>query len=287
MSSLDEGLAVGAALREVVLGEVDERTDLRLAGDVLRGSTAVGGVGVGRDVGLLGQVGDEVGVLDAQQDELVVEDQHADEGVEVLLGEAARQRSRGRLVAAGALLRDRRTLVGARVVERSDQSADLGKVAGTERTRHVCQDALGVVADDAQDELNDPDAVRQLDVVGDERLAQRDGGCGDLQRNAKLHGRLVGRLLVLDQAEELAQQIEHEVRAVVVPGTHVAVVLRGPAGAVLADPVTDSEDQDGDEHDGNDAEHLRLRERSVMSSHVLHGALPFQELTCVSQQRVV
>lgn len=248
---LDEGSAVGASLGEVVVCEVDERADVLLAGDVLRGGTAVGAVGVGRDVGLLDQVSDEAGVLDAQQDELVVEHQHTGEGVEVVLGEAARQRGRRRLVAAVALLRDRRTLVGVGVVKRRDQAADLVEVAGTERTRDVRQDALGVVVDGTQDELGDPDTVSKVDVVGDERLVQRDGGCGGLRWNAELHGRLVGRpLLLLDRAEELTRELEHEVRALVVPVLHRAVGHEGLGVTEVLDESTDTE-RDGDA--GNDA----------------------------------
>lgn len=248
---MNEGSAVGASLGEVVLCEVDERADVVLTGEVLRGSAAVGAVGVGRDVGLLDQVSDEAGVLDAQQDELVVEDQHTDEVVEIVLGEAARQRGRSRLVAAVALLRNRRTLVGVGVVERPDQEADLGEVTGAERTRDVRQDALGVVADGTQNELSNPDTVSKVDVVGDERLAQRDGGCGGLLRNAELCGCPVGRLLLLDRTEGLAQNPEHEVRALVVPVLHRAV---GHEGLGVTEVLDESADAERDGGTGNEAD---------------------------------
>lgn len=273
---MDEGLAVGASLGEVILCEVDKRADVLLTGDVLRGSTAVGAVGVGRDVSHLDQVSDEAGVLDAQQNELVVEDQHTDEGVEIVLGEAARQRGRSRLVAAVALLRNRRTLVGVGVVERPDQAADLGEVTGTERTRDVRQDALGVVADGAQNELSDPDTVSKIDVVGDERLAQRDGGGGDLRRDAELHGRLVGRpLLLLDRAEELAGELEHEVRALVVPVLHRAVGHEDLGVAVVLDQSVDAERDGGASNNANDNQDDDLR--TVKTVH--RYTQPFRELT--------
>ncbi len=203
---------------------------------------AVGGHGVLDGVSEVDQVLDVAGVLDAQQNELVVEHQDVDEQVELHRLEAVRSavlEGRGLVLAAAGL--------DARSVERVDETLDLSEVTRSERVLNVSQNAFRVVAKGTQHEGRDHGAVCEVDLfdheVGRVTLEQRGLGPG-LRLGDGLQGLLGGQRLLPDRTEGHAQNLEHEVRALVVPAPQ-RTVGHEDLGVAVADDEVSNAGRDG------------------------------------------
>lgn len=252
---------LGVELVLEVVEDADGGLERDVAGDV---GTVHGVCDVERR---LGQVGEEAGVLDAQHHELAVLHQQSDQSVELVVGEDDVVRQLARVPVVTAVDRtpddDRTHLVGA--------VPELGHVAGPQRAVEANERPALVETEGANHEFDDGKPGGLVDLV-------------DLEVGQVTPEQVVGveRRLLLDRAEGLAGEPEHEVRALVVP---VLERTEGDEGRAVGDAVVldavvaDQEpDTDGQQEDDTHSDQNRVMH---------HGStFPGTHSKC-SQQRVV